>query len=360
MPQNGSVVDIPLEFLPFFDEEPERAVLEYLSIPVGSTNPFFRNSQKVRDAISRGLGRVNPIDEKTYLFDSDFKSRDDNPRYMHIDLAINRDAVGISMCHASGFSKSRVTDDKGNEVIVNVPYVKFDFTARLKPRVEYGERDMDFEAVLEIIRNLNFDRGFNLEDGLVTFDRFQSHTLMKQLKDLGIPCALLSIDHTISKVIVDHSKDDFIRRESLSRQPSAAMGALRDVLYEERVDFPQIPAYDEIRTWLEKEADEIQWDGEKQKAVKMEGGSDDLIQSIAGSVFNCVNNAQLVGDVGPVNDRDGEQKEEDFYKELGRGEFIDRFGDHKETNDLGYVEDDFSAYGGDFLGGSDFDHNFTR
>ena len=137
----GSIVDIPIEFLEKFIEEPERAVLEYLSIPAGSTNPFFRNSHKVREAIERGKGRPNPFDEETYLFDPNFKSKDHNPRYMHIDLAINRDVVGISMCHASGFVERKIKDAKGKDVIAQIPYVTFDFTARLKPRIEFGEKD---------------------------------------------------------------------------------------------------------------------------------------------------------------------------------------------------------------------------
>lgn len=358
---NGSIVQVPLEFLNFFSEEPERAVLEYLSIPVGSTNPFFRNTQKIRDAMDRGASRPNPMDENTYVFDKNFVCRDHNPRYMHIDLAINRDAVGISMCHASSFVSKTQRDTKGQEVTVNVPHITFDFTARLKPRSEFGERDMDFTAVLEIVRQLNFERGFNLEDGLVTFDRFQSHMLISQLRDMGIPCALLSVDHTTARLIVDHSKPEWVRRESLQKQPSAAMGSLRDALYEDRIDFPEIPRYDEVRNWLEKEADEIQWDGDKQKAIKMEGGSDDLIQSIAGAVFNCSNNAQGIT-IPDVHDRQGEEREEEFYSELGKGEFVDRFGDPRQTNDLGFIEDDFSAYGRDdmFGGNTGERDNFTR
>jgi len=340
----GNIVEIPIEFLRKFQDNPENAVLEYLCIPGGSVNPFFRNTTKIREAVhgDKSVSRPNPIDEETYVFSSDFKAGNDRkPRYMHIDLAINRNAVGMSMCHAGGFVKRRVMlPGQKHEVEASLPIVVFDFIARLKPRRAYGERDMDYDALLLMIEELAFERGFNLIDGLVTFDRFQSHMMISRVRGLNIPCALLSVDHTTSALIVDYSKENNIRREALHKQPSVAMGAFRDAFYQDRLVFTKMEMFDEYRTWLEKEVDEMQWNVDKQKAVKMEGGSDDLLQSAAGATFHCVNNATEIHIPEQVESAEDSQREIEFWKNTGRPDIL-----MGETNEDGYIEDTFSAYG---------------
>ena len=331
------IVDIPIEYFPAFYEQPERATIELLSIPSGSVNPFFRNSEKIQLAIQKGQHKKNPLDEYTYQFDADFVADDDEPRYMHIDLAINGDSVGIAMAHATSFeTRSIRMAGEAEPKEVQLPIIEFDFIGRLSPRLEYGEQSMSYAAIEEMIAELASKRGYNLFEGLITFDRFQSHQLSQTILGMGIPCGLLSIDHTTSKVLVDFSKEGFIRKVGTPREPAAAMVALRDAIYREAVIFPQISMYDDYRSWLEKEIDECQWDGEKGKAIKMDGGSDDMLQAIAGSVFNCINNAKPNGKI-PDLDKELQGAEDIFYDAVNMSNEI-------ETNDDGYVEDVFDGY----------------
>ena len=331
------IVNVPIEYFPAFYEQPERATIELLSIPSGSVNPFFRNTDKIQLSIKKGKHLKNPLDEYTYQFSPDFVSNDEEPRYMHIDLAINGDSVGIAMCHATKYETRSVRMAGETEAKdVQLPIIEFDFVGRLSPRIEYGEHSMSYAAIEEMVAEIATNRGFNLFEGLITFDRFQSHQLSQTIQGMGIPCGLLSIDHTVSKVIVDFSKDGFIRKVGTPREPAAAMVALRDAIYREGVTFPQIPMYDDYRSWLEKEIDECQWDGEKGKAVKMDGGSDDMLQAIAGAVFNCINNAKPTGNI-PTMDQDSQNAETAFYDNVGMSNNI-------ETNDEGFVEDGFDGY----------------
>lgn len=327
------IVDVPLEFYKYFAENPERAALEYLSIPAGATNPFFRNTEAVQEALHKGMSVPQIIDEDTYMITEDGVCHDDAARYMHIDLAINRDGVGISMCRAVGYEPKmmRVMGEEEYSEI-EVPIIAFDFVARLKPRVEYGEREMAFDAILALIEELQFRRQYNLADGLITFDRFQSHHMISSVRSLGIPTGLLSVDATTSLLKVDFTRQDMVRKIGVPREPSAAMGALRDALYEHRLILPQMSMADQSRTWLEKEIDESQFDPDRQKVVKIEGGSDDVIQSVAGSVFNCVNNAT---DMGFMPDMDEVEEDDHFSGRVGMSledEYI---------NEDGYIEDDY-------------------
>jgi len=336
----NQIQKVPLEYLQIFLDDPARASLELLSIPQGSTNPFFRNGPKVTLAFEKGKNRPNPLDELTYQFDHSFKATSDVPRYMHIDLAINRDKVGVAMCHAVGFEKRHVRSPGELEPKeVRLPIVEVDFVGRLAPRQEFGERDMSFSAIEAMIEEIGFTRQFNLESGLVTFDRFQSHQIIETVQSLGIPCGLLSIDHTTGKVIVDYSKDNFIRKESVQRQPSAAMGSLRDAIYREAISFPVIEMADDYRNWLEKEMDECQWDAEKQKAIKMVDGSDDLLQAVAGAVYNCINNAEHFEIPNDISNSE-RSEEENYYKSVGRGVS----GQDDGQGDNGFIEDNNSIY----------------
>jgi len=328
------IVDIPIEYLPQFIDAPERACIELLSIPSGSVNPFFRNAEKIQIALKKGEHLVNPLDEETYQFTSDFRSEDDTERYMHIDLAINGDSVGIAMCHAIDFETRTVRlagDTEPKEV--NLPIIQFDFLGRLSPRKEYGEHSMSYAAIEEMIDDLAYKREFNLFEGLITFDRFQSHQLSQTIHAMGIPCGLLSIDHTVSKVMVDLTRDGFIRKVGTPREPAAAMVSLRDAMYREGVTFPPTPMYDDYRSYLEKEIDECQWDGEKGKATKMEGGSDDLLQACAGAAYNCVNNATPLVNIPKMDDMD-QFSEENFYDNVQHGML-------EPNTQNGFVEDTF-------------------
>jgi len=330
------IVEVPIEYYTAFLEQPERACIELLSIPSGSVNPFFRNSEKIQIAVEKGRRNPNPLDESTYQFSADFKSEDDAERYMHIDLAINGDSVGIAMCHATDFETRLIRmpgEDEAKEV--PLPILKFDFMGRLSPRVEYGEHNMSYTAIEEMISDLSYNRGFNLFEGLITFDRFQSHQLSQTIQGMGIPCGLLSVDHTTSKVIVDFSKPGYISKVGTPREPAAAMVSLRDAIYREAVTFSDVEMYDDYRNWIEKELDECQWDGQKGKAIKMDGGTDDLLQAVAGAAFNCINNAKPSVSI-PKQDLGSDMAEEEFYDSVYESKGI--------TNSDGYVEDHFGAY----------------
>lgn len=319
------IQDIPIEFFSKFKEEPIKSALEYMSITRGSRNPFIRDHNKIQDAIKRGAYYRNPINEETYSFDPKFVATDRMPRYVHVDLSINGDAVGISMCHAHSFVESVVTfPGEVDPRRAKVPNIKFDFVARLKQRLDMGEKELNYRAIVNLLINLEERHKFNLREGLITFDRFQSHMMMQMLREIGFHAALLSIDHTQSAVRINDSKEEGVERISLRKQPAAAMISLKECLNNDRIEFPDgMSTHDDRETWVEKEARESTWVQTTQKVEKMEGGSDDVWQSIAGAVFNCMNNAVDWGAPmdGPKTsfERSIERMEEDFYRGVGRG-----------------------------------------
>ena len=341
---------IPIEYLPYAIKNPELFAQEFLSFPSGAINPFFRDIQKITDCVHKD--RKNPIDEDTYAFHPEWKAQDDFPRYMHIDLARNQDAVGLAMSHTKGTItvekvEMSASGDGVNITKLDLPLIEIDFAARLHARKDLGERVFDFRAIVGILEDIH-NRGFNLKGGLITFDRFQSMMLMDMLQDRGFVCGMLSIDATTRKVVIDFDKDDYIRYESIRNQPAAAMIDFREAVTQSRVILPTIPMYDETTDWFTKEATESMWNPDKQKAFKMEapGTSDDLLQGIVGSYFNCQVNSE--DQILPMLDAKNTYNPDEWYKDIpGMEEEGDLSNRERETvaqHEYGFYTDDFDLY----------------
>lgn len=305
-----SVIKVPLEFLKPFLDDPESAARDWLAVPRPSISPFFRSIDKISDCIK---DYKNPLNWKTYALDSSLVAKDDHQRFMHIDLSTRRDAVGISMCFVHSFTQKTIKSPDGSFSAQPMPIIKFDFVGRLSPRPEFSEREINYEAILAIILDLD-SRGFNLRGGIISFDRFQSHWLLMTLKKEGFICTLLSIDYTRSKKIIDFDRPpDYIRKEPITREPSACYVLGRDLFYQDRMILPSVPLwYDKQTNWLEREAMGTMWDESNQRAVKGEGEVDDLLQSILGSAFHAHNNASTP----PLDQKELTHEEDSSYYEI--------------------------------------------
>lgn len=277
-----ALIQVPIELRENFIRDPENFLRDIAAIPLEAVRPFFKRRDMIQTAIDKSL--TNPFDEETLQFDRDFdnthKKADNFPRYMHIDLGIRHDAVGISMCHCPYFVESEVnrhTRDGIEKEVIHEPIVKFDFIGRIK--VSKGE-----EIILSEIRDIIFEisrRGFYI--GLITFDQFQSVDSIQLLKREGYRTGRLSIDRTSHKLIIDKHAPEGIRRESVEGRKIAAMQSLKDALYDGRLKLP-------YHSFWEKEAMGAEYDEKKMKVDHPPQGTIDMLQSLAGSCFNLTNN----------------------------------------------------------------------
>jgi hypothetical protein len=84
---------------------------------------------------------------------------------------------------------------------------------------------------------------------------------------------------------------------------------------------------------------------EKQKVVKGTGCTDDLLQSVAGTIFNLSNNLDILGDLPQENDKKSQRLEDGFYRGVKRSiETLDRDGLPMENPPGEYVEDNYELY----------------
>lgn len=341
-PQPG-LIDVPIEYFARFQEDPESAARDWLALPSPAISPFFRDLSKISNCIK---GYPNPIDWDTYALDSDLVAKNEHSRFIHCDLSINRDAAGLAMCHVPRYIELQIRTPEGSVQSQPMPVVQFDLVARLKPRPEFGEREIDYDAILGILLELR-RRNFRIEKGLITFDRFQSHWMISTLRREGFICSLLSVDHTTSRVLVDWDKPPYyVAKEPLPREPAACYVLGREMMYQNRLLLPEIPLWVDGRTtWFEREALGTMWDGEKGKAGKAAGESDDLLQAILGAAFNAHNNAEK--EPMSVEDSAKEIEQDTWYDTIADGSEILGIakrddiasGDELVDDDLGYVPD---------------------
>ena len=313
---SSPIIKIPLELKANYLRDPENFLRDIACVPTESTRPFFKDKNKVYEVEKKAF--KNPFNDEERRLERNFvpvPGADDFSRYMHIDLGLKKDAVGISMCHAPNFEQRVITQIHSDELVdeeISLPFIKFDFLGRIK--ANKGE-----EILLSKVREIIYDiqqRGFYL--ALITFDGFQSVDSIQILRSQGFKVGRLSIDRTATKLILDKKAKDGsgLVRRSTEGQTMGPMQALKDAIYDDRLAVP-------YHEYFAKEAIGAEIDYKKNKVDHKPRGSLDLLQSMAGSVYNLIN-----------NEFDYQDPYEDGLKELG-----DDFYADKQVRENYWVED---------------------
>jgi len=336
--EKPKTIRIPLSLKTRFLSDPENFIRDIAAVSTESVNPFIRRAGKISEWEERSKAIPNPFDEDALVFDEDYICDDSFARYMHIDLGVTKDAVGISMGHIPFFidRENWITGPDGLErQIDRVPFVRLDFVGRLK--AAKGE-----EIILSEVRQIIYELtnlGFYID--LITYDGFQSVESIQTLRNQGYRAARLSIDRTSTKVLSVKQKDDRlgksnhgIRRESTDGNVLAAWESLKEVIYEDRIESPYHP-------YIFAEARGLQEDRKKLKVDHRPKGTSDVIQSVSGVVFNAVTNETE----GPQHDIQAYMKKmgDSFYGNLQASSPSPKLSDSQDW------QDDFDPTDRDYL-----------
>jgi hypothetical protein len=223
-----------------FYTDPGDAYMRFACMPGESSDAFFKSREK----IEKMLTLRNPLDQFRRWEDS-FKPDPDKVYYVHADLAQKHDKCAVAVSHVEKWVKVQTFNDY--EQIV--PFVVTDAIAWWEPRKE-GPVD------LSEVKNWIFDlkrKGFKI--GLVTFDRWQSFDIQRDLQELGMRTETLS-------VAKKHYED------------------LAMLVYEERVAAPMIDV-------LKDELLELKIMRNNKVDHPRKGGKD-LADALCGSVYNAI------------------------------------------------------------------------
>jgi len=227
-----------------FYRNPLDALGRFACMPPEMVDAFFKSREKIEKAFCKlplAVDQFGRLEEW-------FKPETDKLYFIHVDLAQKHDHCAVTMAHVDRWVNVKVTNDYSQPA----PIVHIDAIRYWTPT---PDKSVDFTEVKDYILALK-TRGFNIR--LCTFDRWNSHDMMQQLKQYNINTEILS-------VAKKHYDD------------------LAMVVLEERITGPNIKLLiDEL----------LQLKILKDKVDHPRKGSKDLADSACGAVFNAISNTR--------------------------------------------------------------------
>jgi hypothetical protein len=162
-----------------FYTDPTDALSRFACMPPDATDAFFKNRGVIEKAFSSPKLNVDEYGR----FDDHFTPDPDKLYFVHVDLAQKHDHCAVALAHTDSW----VTMKIGEKYKEAAPRIIVDAVRFWTPT---SSKSVDFTEVKDYIISLR-QRGFNLK--MVTFDRWNSHDMMQQLKAHGINTELLSV-----------------------------------------------------------------------------------------------------------------------------------------------------------------------
>ncbi len=216
------------------------ALGRFACMPPEMIDAFFKSREKVEKAFNNTGIAVDKFGRLEEWFQPDIEKK----YFIHVDLAQKHDHCAVAMAHVNKWVNVKVTDNYSQLA----PIVEVDAVRYWTPT---ADKSVDFTEVKDYILLLK-TRGFNIS--VCTFDRWNSHDMMQQLKQYGINTEILS-------VAKKHYDD------------------MAMVVLEERLSGPHIPLLiDEL----------LQLKIMRDKVDHPRKGSKDLADAVCGSIFNSI------------------------------------------------------------------------
>lgn len=162
----------------FYKNMPD-ALGRFACMPAEAIDAFFKSREKVEKAFSKTALAVDTFGR----FEEWFIPEEDKEYFIHVDLAQKHDHCAVAMSHIDKWVNVKVTDSYSQPA----PIVEVDAVRYWTPT---ADKSVDFSEVRDYILSLR-SRGFKIR--ICTFDRWNSHDMMQQLKQYGINTETLSV-----------------------------------------------------------------------------------------------------------------------------------------------------------------------
>lgn len=294
-PRRGlRVIDVPVEDYRAFDEDPIGSLRDKAGIATEALNPFFPRGEPIRQAsvphdvlphpFVSGMGSrwdaplFLDLDREERL--EDFVLRDElltirssqdvpkhhphSPRYIHIDLARNGDALGMAMSHPTKAVSRKIRMDDGTYDDRVEVTMALDFALQIR-----GEtNEVDWEKVRGFILWLK-EKNFLIRK--VTYDSPASGGEIQYLKKSRINAEYLTLDRKTDQYYT-----------------------FKTALNEHRVSWPANEVLEDELAALELTVDD--------KVDHPAGGSKDVADAVCGAVWNCLQDDRVATMITPVGD----------------------------------------------------------
>jgi hypothetical protein len=272
-----NLIQIPVEHKNSFETDIIASLQNLAGISVSSSGKLFSSNVAYNNCINNSLQhpfsreqfilsttneqlREGFLPIKSYLFNDITFPNLHMPRFMHVDLGLTGDSLGIAMCYISGWKtiyKTESHHDEDESAIaeeIKVPVLEYDFMLRINPPKKPNRISLskvrDFIVYLRNVKRVRF--------GKITFDQFQSEQIRQELAELNFEVDLLSVDRT----------------------PDAYLSFV-NLIYENRVKFYDYEPF-------KKELFTVIYYPGKKKVDHPVGMSKDVADAVVGSAFNAI------------------------------------------------------------------------
>jgi hypothetical protein len=244
------------------------AMMRFLCTPTYSSDAFFKQRDKVQNAMSIR----NPIDNFR-RFDEAFKPDPNKKYFVHADLAQKHDKCAVAIAHVDKWVNIQVIKDYEQVA----PIVVVDAVAWWEPRAEGPVNLSEVKQWIQNLRRLGFDIG------MVSFDRWQSFDIQNELKQVGMKTETVSVGKK-------HYED------------------MAMLIYEERLAMPMIDLLFEELTEL-KIMNNNKVDHPRKK-------SKDLADAVCGAIFGAIShtNKDINQEIEIHTFRDRPKNEAEYQK----------------------------------------------
>lgn len=242
------IINVPVEYQQAFRDDIMNALREIAGVSTLAKYPFIPNVESIAKAFDTTDNILN-LEEVDFSYDKlkiyPGRVQDLNqPRWVHLDLALTGDSAGFACGYVSGFKAV----NRGADHFEVLPEIVFDTVLRVRPPAG-GE--IDLSKIRQLIYRF-------VEIGIpvkwITVDSFQSADTLQILKAKGYMCGRTSMD--------------------LSIVPYTLTKA---ALADGRVFLPE-------HATLKKEFGSLEYDAKKGKVDHPPNGSKDCSDAVAGVV----------------------------------------------------------------------------
>lgn len=263
--QGYQIIEVPIEYRIAFEQDINDALKDIAGISSVSTSKLIPYAGKIEMCINRErkspfftevihMGLDTDEDIKDYLDDLSILKKDlHKPRFIHVDIGLKGDMLGIGCVHADSQTMVKKFTPEGNiqELVENKYYMDFAIGIKAIPGSE-----IPLYKVREFILWLSDYIGYKIK--CVSYDGFQSADSIQLLKVAGFDTKLTS---------VDRSADPYLN--------------VRACILDNRIDI-----YD--HSILKWELYDLEYDRQKNKVDHNPvDGHKDISDTIAGSLWNC-------------------------------------------------------------------------
>lgn len=312
------VIEVPMDFFEEFTKDPDSAVRDYAGISLLTIRPYIGRRDMIHKIFAMGeqAGYKHPYskldvtmqDEMDYLIPENLywidvpvkkKSYTQEPpeverklfpalRYVHVDLAKNRDAAGFCMVVPIGSKAVSRGIPSLEPVRTEVrPVMRIELLLRI---VAPPGGEIQIPLVRGLLYRLH---QLGIQFGKITYDSYGSEESLQILQQQGYEAEYMSLDKNMD-----------------------GYECFKTAIYDERVLCYNVPK-------LEQETIQLEVNEKKQKVDHPPNGSKDLADAVAGAVTNCelgfhVANSEVMAPTrNPV-----ENTAESLWSRIERGEQI--------------------------------------